>query len=84
MKKILIYALVLGLAVMFALPAFAFKIESGKDTTFYFGGLLMTDFGAWSRSKELFNGKSDNTQMILNIPNNSRIRGALESGNVGA
>ena len=83
MKKILICALVLGLAVMLALPAFAFKIESAKDNTFYFGGLLMTDFGAWNRSKELFNGKSDNTQMILNIPNNSRIRGLLEVGNVG-
>jgi len=83
MKKLLILALVLGLAVMLALPAFAFKIESAKDNTFYFGGLLMTDFGAWNRSKELFNGKSDNTQMILNIPNNSRIRGLLEVGNVG-
>lgn len=87
MKKILICALVLGLAVMFALPAFAFKIESAKDTTFYFGGLIYTDLAAWNRSKELFQPttqKSDNTQMILNVPNNSRVRGALESGNVGA
>ena len=87
MRKILIFALVLGLAVMFALPAFAFKIESAKDTTFYFGGLFYTDLAAWYRSKELFQPttqKSDNTQMILNVPNNSRVRGALESGNVGA
>jgi hypothetical protein len=84
MKKIVIFALVLGLAVMFAIPASAFKIESGKDTTFYFGALFLTDFAAWNRSKELFNGKSDNTQMVLNVPSNSRIRGVLETGNVGA
>ena len=41
MKKTLLFALVLGLAVMFAVPAFAFKIESGKDTTFYFGALSL-------------------------------------------
>jgi hypothetical protein len=84
MKKTLIFALVLGLAVMFAIPAFAFKIESAKDNTFYFGALIYTDFGAWNRSKELFNGKSDNTQMILDVPRHSRVRGALEAGNVGA
>jgi len=83
MKKTLIFALVLGLAVMFAVPAFAFKIESSKDTTFYFGGVMMTDLAAWSRSKELFNGKSDNTQLLFDVPQHSRIRGLLEVGNVG-
>ena len=56
MKKTLLFALVLSLAVMFAVPAFAFKIESGKDTIFYFGALMYTDIGAWNRSKELVPG----------------------------
>ncbi len=56
MKKTLIFALVLGLAVMFAVPAFAFKIEGAKDTNFYFGALMYTDIGAWNRSKELVPG----------------------------
>ena len=37
MKKALIFALVLGLAVMFAVPAFAFKIEGAKDNNFCWG-----------------------------------------------
>ena len=53
MKKALLFALVLGLAVLFAVPAFAFKIEGAKDTNFYFGALILTDVGAWNRSKEL-------------------------------
>ena len=57
MKKTLLFALVLGLAVMFAVPALAFKIESGKDTSFYFGALVLTDLGAWNRSKELARGQ---------------------------
>jgi len=83
MKKTLLFALVLGLAVMFAVPAFAFKIESGKDNAFYFGGVFMTDLAAWSRSKEQFNGKSDNTQLYMVVPKHSRLRGLLEVGNVG-
>jgi hypothetical protein len=84
MKKTLIFALVLGLAVMFAVPAFAFKIESAKDNTFYFGAAIFTDLAAWNYSKELGNGKSDKTQMILDLPQHSRVRGVLEVGNVGA
>ena len=84
MKKTLLFALVLGLAVMFAVPAFAFKIESGKDNTFYFGAAIFTDFAAWNYSKELGNGKSDKTQAILNLAQHSRIRGNLDVGNVGA
>ena len=85
MKKTLIFALVLGLAVMFAVPAFAFKIEGGKDTNFYFGALVYTDIGAWNRSEELDPAeKSDKTELILNVPRHSRIRGNLDVGNVGA
>ena len=85
MKKNLIFGLILGLAVMFAVPAFAFKIESGKDTTFYFGALVITDFGVWNRSKELApGGKSDRTELILDLSKNSRIRGVLDVGSVGA
>jgi hypothetical protein len=84
MKKTLLLALVLGLAVMFAVPAFAFKIESAKDNNFYFGGIMMTDIGAWSRSKELAPGnKSDRTEFFLNVPQHSRIRGSVEVGQVG-
>ena len=85
MKKTLLFALVLGLAVMFAVPAFAFKIEGAKDTNFYFGALAYTDLGAWNRSKELAPGrKSEQTELILNVPRHSRIRGNLDVGNVGA
>ena len=85
MKKTLLFALVLGLAVMFAVPVFAFKIEGGKDTTFYFGALAFTDIGAWNRSKELApGGKSERTELILDVPKHSRIRGNLDVGNVGA
>ena len=38
MKKTLIFALVLGLAVMFAVPAFAFKIEGRQGHQFLFWG----------------------------------------------
>jgi len=84
MKKTLIFALVLGLAVMFAIPAFAFKIESAKDNTFYFGAAIFTDFGAWNYSKELGNQKSDKTQLLFDLAQHSRLRGVLEVGNVGA
>lgn len=85
MKRTLLFALVLSLAVMFAVPAFAFKIESGKDTSFYFGALVYTDLGAWNRSKELApGGKSDRTELVLDVPRHSRIRGNLDVGNVGA
>ena len=40
MKKTLMFALVLALAVAFAVPAFAFRIEGAKDTKFYFGALI--------------------------------------------
>jgi hypothetical protein len=84
MKKALIFALVLGLAVMFAVPAFAFKIEGAKDNNFYFGGLMLTDVGAWNRSKELApGGKSDRTEFILDVPRHSRVRGSVEVGKVG-
>lgn len=83
MKKTLIFALVLGLAVMFAVPAFAFKIEGAKDTNFYFGALMLTDTGARNLSKELYDGKSDQTEFFMNIPNHSRVRGSMEVGHVG-
>jgi hypothetical protein len=83
MKKTLLFALVLGLAVMFAVPAFAFKIEGAKDTNFYFGALMYTDIGAWHRDENLGPQKKDRTEMILNVPRHSRVRGSLEVGKVG-
>ena len=84
MKKTLFFALILGLAVMFAVPASAFKIESPKETIFQFGAWIATDLGVWHRSKELWNGKNDNTQTILDLPRWSRVYGSLEVGDVGA
>jgi hypothetical protein len=85
MKKTLLFALVLSLAVMFAVPAFAFKIESGKDNSFYFGAAVFTDLAIWNRNKELVpGGKSDRTELIFDLPRHSRIRGSLDVGNVGA
>jgi hypothetical protein len=89
MKKSLIFALVLVIAVAVALPAFAFRIEGAKDTKFYLGGVLMTDFGYWGRDKVIANLtglKTDNdaAQFILSVPRDSRLRASVQSGNVGA
>ena len=88
MKKTLMFALVLALAVAFAVPAFAFRIEGAKDTKFYFGALVYTDLGVWSRDadnfKTNFPGQTDRTELVLTIPRHSRIRGVIESGAVGA
>ena len=62
MERAIFFALILGLAVMFSVPASAFKIESPNETLFQFGAWIATDLGVWYRSKELRNGKSDNTQ----------------------
>jgi hypothetical protein len=84
MKKALLLTLILGLVVMFAVPALAFKIESGKDNKFYFGAIMYTDIGFWNRSKELApGGKSERTEFIMNVPRDSRLRGSLEVGQVG-
>jgi hypothetical protein len=88
MKKSLILTLILGLVVIMAVPASAFRIEGAKDTKFYFGALILTDIGAWSRDSDVFKtqlpGETDRTEMILNMPRHSRIRGVIESGSVGA
>jgi hypothetical protein len=91
MKKVLLFGLVLALAVAFAAPAFAFKIEGDKDAKFYFGGIAMTDIGYWNRSKEFSaawrtpgGDNSDRTQFILSVPQHSRLRASVEAGNAGA
>jgi hypothetical protein len=97
MKKSLIFALVLALAVMVAVPASAFRIEGAKDTKFYFGALVYTDLGVWNRDEDLIKtnagavgaptnalGTSERTEMVLNLARHSRIRGVIESGSVGA
>jgi len=87
MKKLAIFALVLGLAVAFTVPAFAFKIESAKDQTFYFGGTIMTDIGYWGQSKErtgVYGETNSRTSFFLNTPRHSNIKTIIESGNTGA
>jgi hypothetical protein len=87
MKKLAIFALVLGLAVAFTVPAFAFKIESAKDQTFYFGGTIMTDIGYWGESQERtarYGETSSRTSVFLNTPRHSNIRMIVESGDTGA
>ena len=89
MKKVLMLALVLALAVAFAAPVSAFRIEGAKDMKFYFGGMLMTDFGYWGRDKSLANANGlttndDVRQFILSVPRDSRLRASVQAGNVGA
>lgn len=88
MKKYLLFALVLAVAVAFAAPASAFKIEGAKDTKFYFGGLAMTDFGYWGRDASLANANGTRTdddlrQFILSVPRDSKLRGSVQAANVG-
>ncbi|MBI5585752.1 MAG: hypothetical protein HY892_18225 [Deltaproteobacteria bacterium] len=90
MKKILIFAVVLMLAVVVAVPAFAFRIEGAKDTKFYLGGVALTDIGIWHMDKEVaqrsglpnYNTSAD--QFILTVPRHSRLRTSVQSGNIGA
>jgi hypothetical protein len=87
MRKLAIFALVLGLVIAFAVPAMAFRIEGPKDTKFYFGGRLLLDTGAWSLSKERTVAygvvNQDRTQFFMNIPQHSMITGVVEAGNTG-
>jgi hypothetical protein len=90
MKKSLIFALVLMIAVVVAVPAFAFRIEGAKDTKFYLGGLALTDIGVWHMDKTVARrsgytaNASDVDQFILTVPRHSRLRTSVQSGNVGA
>jgi hypothetical protein len=83
MRKIGLLAVVMGLVLALALPALAFTIEGGKGEKMYIGGQFLTDFMWWSRSKELTGTNTDQTQFIVAVPTNSRLRGSLEIGNVG-
>jgi hypothetical protein len=83
MKKMGLFAVVMGLVVAMALPALAFTIEGAKGEKMYIGGQFITDIMWWSRSKELTGTNTDQTQFIVSVPNNSKLRGSLEIGNVG-
>ena len=90
MKKLGLLALILGLVIAFAVPAMAFTIDGAKGEKMYIGGVFMTDFGYWGRSKELIagipgqnNNFSDRTEFIATIPVHSTLHGSLEVGNVG-
>ena len=83
MKKLALFALVVGLVIAFAMPVLAFTIEGAKGEKMYIGGLIQTDFGYWNRSKERTGSGDDNTQFITSVINSSRVRGSFEVGNVG-
>jgi hypothetical protein len=83
MRKLGLLALVLGLVIAFAMPAAAFTGEDGKGNRFMLGGTWMTDFGAWNKSKERTGLNTDNTQLMLNVPAHTSLRGFVESGNAG-
>ena len=83
MKKIGMLVVVMGLILALAMPALAFTIEGAKGEKMYIGGQFATDFMWWSRSKEITNTGTDQTQFIVSVPTNSRLRGSLEVGNVG-
>jgi hypothetical protein len=83
MKKFVLFALSTALLMAMAMPALSFSIEGAKGEKMYIGGQFFTDFMWWSRSKEITNSGTDQTQFILAIPTNSKLRGSLEVGNVG-
>lgn len=82
MKKLGLFALVMGLVMALALPAMAFTIEGAKGEKMYIGGYFQTDFGYWNRNKNL-TGVDDQTQFITSVINSSQVRGSFEVGNVG-
>jgi hypothetical protein len=86
MRKLAIFALVLGLVIAFAVPAMAFRIEGPKDTKFYFGFTGLLDTGARTLSKERaagYGSTDDRTEFFMNIPQHSNIHGIIEAGNTG-
>ncbi len=90
MKKLGLFALVLGLVVAFALPAFAFTIEGAKGEKMYIGGLFMTDIGFFTvlnRTKEITEyykeNINDRTELMFTVPNYSQLRGTVEVNQVG-
>jgi hypothetical protein len=86
MRKLAIFALILGLVVAFSVPAMAFRIEGPKDTKFYFGGTLLTDTAARYNSKErtaAWGNTDSRTEFILDAPYHSNIHGIVEAGNTG-
>jgi len=89
MKKLGLFALVMGLVVAFAMPALAFTIDGAKGEKMYIGGVLMTDMGWQNRSKEnpgiapgVVTG-TERTEFFMAVPNHSRVRGSFDVGNVG-
>jgi hypothetical protein len=83
MKKLGLFALVMGLIIAFAMPSLAFTIDGAKGQKMYIGGIFLTDTGYWTRSKEMTGTGEDQTQFFMTVPNHSRIRGSLQVGNVG-
>lgn len=83
MKKLGLFALVLGLIVAFAMPAFAFTIEGAKGEKMYIGGMMLTDIGYWNRDKDKTGTGDSQTRFMLTVPNHARIRGSVEVGAVG-
>jgi hypothetical protein len=83
MRKIGLLAVAMGLVLALTVPALAFSIEGAKGEKMYIGGAFMTDIAYFSRSKEITGTGTDQTQFVMAVPNNSKLRGSLEIGNVG-
>ena len=80
--------LVMSLVIAFAMPALAITIEGDKGEKMYIGGIIITDFGYWYRSKELLGGPgnttlSDRTEFITQVPPYSALQGIVEVGDAG-
>ncbi len=83
MKRMGCFAVVMGVFFAMVIPALAFTIDGAKGEKMYIGGQFLTDFMYWNQSKELTKTGSDETQFVTAVPNNSKLRGSLEIGNVG-
>jgi hypothetical protein len=87
MRKVGLLLVVFAMILAFAMPASAWMSDDGKGNKIMIGGNWLTDFGWWNRNKERMASQgaytSDQTQLMLNVPMNTTLRGYVESGNAG-
>jgi hypothetical protein len=90
MKKLGMFAFVMALVVVFALPAFAYTVEGAKGERFTMGGEFNTEIGYRGTDKAyntyastLNNGAVDRSQFYLTVPW-SVLRGSFVMGDLSA